>query len=92
MKMVSALVIRRRLGNILDEVVKRREPIAITRANRPLVVLEPFEDYEARTNRDARRLRLSKLTRQMDEWSKRNARFLRGLRPVETIRHMRDSR
>ena len=92
MRMVSALAVRKRLGNILDEVVKGKEPIAITRANRPLVVMEPYEDYESRTNREARRGRLLELTRQMDAWTKRNARFLKGLHAVEAIRQMRDTR
>lgn len=92
MKMVSALAVRKRLGNILDEVAKGKGPIAITRANRPLVVMESYEGYEARTSRAARQGRLLELTRQMDAWSKRNARFLKGFHAVEAIRQMRDTR
>lgn len=92
MKMVSALVVRKRFGSILDEVAKGKQPIAITRANRPLVVMEPYEEYEARTDEVVRRGRLLEVTRRMDEWTKRNAKYLKGFDTVKVIRQMRDSR
>lgn len=92
MKMVSALAVRRKFGAILDEVVKAREPIAITRANRPLVVMEPYAQYQVRTHRDARRKRLTEVSHRIDEWARRNAKRLKGFDAVKAIREMRDSR
>ena len=92
MKMISALTVRKKFGSILDEVAKG-EPIAITRANRPLVVMEPYDVYEARTDLDARRERLMEVSRRMDEWTKRNAKYLKsGPNAVTLIRRFRDSR
>ncbi len=92
MKKVSALTLRKKFGSILDQVVKGKEPIVITRANQPLVVMEPYQDYEIRTSQEERRKRLTEVSRRMDEWAKRNAKYLKGLDAVKVIREMRDSR
>ena len=92
MKMISALTVRKKFGAILDEVSKGKEPIAITRANQPLVVMEPYAVYQVREDREARRRRLQEVARKMDEWAKRNAKYLKGFDAVKTIRQMRDSR
>lgn len=93
MKMVSALVVRKKFGSILDEVSKGKEPIAITRANQPLVVMEPYATYEAKTNQEERRKRLTEVARRMDEWVKRNAKYMKkGPDAVTLIRNLRDSR
>ncbi|MBI3616413.1 MAG: type II toxin-antitoxin system Phd/YefM family antitoxin [Candidatus Omnitrophica bacterium] len=93
MKMVSALTVRKQFGLILDEVAKGKEPIAITRANRPMVVMEPYAVYEARTNQEARRKRLTEVARRMDELVERNAKYLKkGPDAVTLIRKLRDSR
>jgi len=93
MRKVSALTVRKKFGSILDEVVKSREPIAITRANEPLVVMEPYATYEARESQEARRKRLTEASRRIDEWAKRNAKYTKGGPDVVTlIRRMRDSR
>jgi len=90
MKKVSALTVRKKFGSILDEVAKGHEPIAITRANEPLVVMEPYAAYLAREDREARRRRLEVAERRMDEWVKRNARHLRkGPDAVTLIRRIR---
>ena len=89
MKMISALAVRRRFGAILDEVVKEKQPIAITRANRPLVVIEPYDTYGARTDQAARRQRLLEVSRRMDAWAKRNAKYLKGPDAVTLIRKIR---
>ena len=92
MKTISALTLRKKLGAILDEVEKRKNPIAITRANRPMVVMEPYASYEVRSSQEARHERLLEVTRRMEEWKKRNAKHLKGIDSVKVIREMRDSR
>ena len=92
MKMISALTVRKKFGAILDEVVKGKEPIAITRANQPLVVMEPYAVYEARVDQGARRKRLQEVSRRIDECAKRNAKQMKGLDVVKAIREMRESR
>ena len=93
MKTVSALVFRKKFGAILDEVAKGKEPIAITRANRPLVVMEPHAIYQMREDQEARRKRLTEAARRMDDWVKRNAKHLKkGPDAVTLIRNLRDSR
>lgn len=89
MKMIPALAVRKRFGSILDEVAKGKEPIAITRANRPLVVMEPYATYQVREDREARRRRLEEVARRMDERLKRNAKHLKGPDAVTLIRKIR---
>ena len=89
MKMISALTVRKKFGSILDEVAKSKEPIAITRANQPLVVMEPYATYQVREDREARRKRLTEVARRMDEWAKKNAKHLKGLDAVTLIRKIR---
>ena len=92
MKTISALTVRKKFGAILDEVAKGNKPITITRANQPMVVMEPYATYEARTNHEERRKRLLEVSRRMDEWARRNAKHLKGLDAVAAIRQIRDSR
>lgn len=93
MKMVSALTVRKKFGSIVDEVVRGKEVIAITRANQPLVVMEPYATYQARESREARRKRLTEASRRIDEWARRNARYTQGgPEVVALIRQGRDRR
>jgi prevent-host-death family protein len=92
MKTVPALAVRKRFGAILDEVAKG-ETIAITRANRPLAVMEPYAGYQVRMDREARRKRLTEAFRRLDEWVEHNRSHLKkGPDAVTLIRHLRDSR
>ena len=89
MKKVPALTVRRKFGSILDEVVRGKGPIAITRANEPLVVMESYATYQAREDQEARRRRLTEVARRMDEWAERNAKYLKGPDAVTLIRKIR---
>ena len=90
MKEISALRLRKKLGSILDEVAKGKEPVAVTRANQPLVVMEPYAAYRAREDQEARRRRLEEAARRMDEWVQRNAKRLKkGPDAVTLIRRIR---
>jgi PHD/YefM family antitoxin component YafN of YafNO toxin-antitoxin module len=44
MKTIGALTVRRKFGSIIDEVANKKVRIATSRANRPMVVMLPFED------------------------------------------------
>lgn len=92
MKRLQALQVRKRFGGVLDEVVKRHEPIVIERAGRPLVVLVPFDQYQTEHDLGTRRERLQRLAAEMDQWAKRNAKALAGFDPVKAIRESRASR
>ena len=46
MKTLSALDLRKRLGTILNEVSREKEPVIISRANKPSAVLISVDDFE----------------------------------------------
>ena len=46
-KEISALALRQRFGEIMDEVRYRKEPYIVTRNGRPLIVLLDVEAYRA---------------------------------------------
>ena len=92
MKHVQALQMRKRFGGVLDEVVKQQEPIVIERAGRPLVVLVPFDQYQAEHDVTVRRQRLQHVAVKMDQWAARNAKALAEFDPVKAIRESRVSR
>ena len=90
MRTVTALEVRKRFGSILDLVVERRIPVAITRGHRRLVAMVPAEEYEARRLGRESRLRLA--TEKIGSWKRRHARTLSGLDPTRLVREMRDAR
>ena len=92
MKHVQALQVRKRFGGVLDDVVKRQEPIVIERAGRPLVVLVPFDQYQAEHDVTIRRQRLQHVAAKMDQWAARNAKALADFDPVKAIRENRSHR
>ena len=90
MKTLSALDVRKRFGAVLDLVAEKRVPVTIVRGSRPLVVMLPADEYEARTAGRASRLRLA--VERMDAWKQDQARTLRGLDAVRLVRESRDRR
>ena len=93
MRHLPALTVRRKFGEVLDEVVATREPVTITRANRPLVVLVPADAYAtAPTGGAVREHRLRLAATRIAEWKARHAARLRGLDPVALIREAREHR
>jgi prevent-host-death family protein len=93
MKAIAALSFRRRLGEVLDEVARTGEPVTITRANQPIVVLVPAAGYEAAGSRlVVRESRLKRAAERAADWKKRNAARLRGLDPAALVRASRASR
>ncbi|MBI4543002.1 MAG: type II toxin-antitoxin system Phd/YefM family antitoxin [Gemmatimonadetes bacterium] len=93
MKTLPALVFRRQFGQVLDDVARKREPVTITRGNRPLVVLVPAQDYESAAARPAvREGRLRLAATRVAEWKARHAARLRDLDPVALVRASRAAR
>ena len=89
MKHLQALQVRKRFGGIVDEVVQKREPVVIERAGRPLVVMVPFDQYQAERDLTTRRERLQQVAVKMNQWAARNAKALAGFDPVKAIRETR---
>ncbi len=46
-KQINALALRKRFGEILEEVRYRKEPYVVTRNGRPMIVLLDIEQYQA---------------------------------------------
>jgi prevent-host-death family protein len=90
---LSALAFRRKFGSVLDEVVRKRQPITVTRANRPLVVLVPADEYARGAGPGAaRESRLRLAADRLAEWRRRHATRLLDLDPVALVRRDRDNR
>jgi len=87
MKTMSALEVRKKFGSVLDMVSKKRIPVTISRANKPLAVLVPAQDYKA--SNAARETRLRLASEKIFEWKKLYARKLKGVNAVKLLRESR---
>lgn len=92
MKTINALAFRKKFGSILDEVHDKKKHIIISRANKPLAVIIPFEDYKEQEEEKAREKKLRLAAYKIDQWRKKHTRQLRGLSSVEIIRRIRTER
>ncbi len=92
MKSITALEARKRLGGLLDEVAKKGTHILISRVNRPLAVLVPYNDYQQNFDQAARKKRLHLVAERMDALRERHRGKVKGLDAVKIIREIRDSR
>ena len=90
MKTMSALEVRKQFGSVLDLVSKKRVAVTISRANKPLAVLVPAQDYQAQISGRETRLRLA--VEKIAEWKKRHAQKLKGVDVVKLLRESRESR
>ena len=90
MKTMSALDVRKKFGSVLDLVAKKRIPVAISRASKPLAVLVPADEYRARNAGRASRLRLT--VERIETWKKLRARKLGKLDAVKLLRESREER
>lgn len=90
MKTMSALEVRKKFGSVLDMVSKKGIPVTISRANKPLAVLVPVQDYKARNAGRETRLRLA--AEKIVEWKKTHAHKLKGVNAVKLLRESRDER
>jgi prevent-host-death family protein len=85
MKSVSAMELRRNLGQILDEVRIREEPVVIERAGKPIAVLGPIPHQDLEREK-TRRIRL------VHEAAEKYGPTDRGRDPIGWIRKQREDR
>ena len=90
MRSINAIQIRKKFGEIIDRIVKTKEPVTVSRANKPLVVILPYDQYAPFHASEERRARLRKASEAMDAWAEQNAQALKGLDAVSLIREQRD--
>jgi len=90
MKTVSALEMRKKFGSVLDMVTNQGIPVTICRADKPLAVLVPIEDYRSKSL--GREHRLRRAAERIDEWKKRHAKKLKGLDVTKILRESRAER
>jgi prevent-host-death family protein len=90
MKTMSALEVRKKFGSVLDLVSKKGVPVTISRANKPLAVLVPARDYQARNAGKESRLRLA--AEKILEWKKLHLQKIKGIDAVKLLRESREER
>lgn len=89
MDRISALTLRKKLGSVLDEVAEKKKAVTVTRSDKPLVAIIPYEEYERREERVER---LTRAAAEMDKLRKKLGPRLRGVDTTAVIRKMRDER
>ena len=92
MKSITALDARKKLGTLLDEVSQKGTHVVISRVNRPLAVLVPYEDYQQTRDLASRKKRLVLVAEKMDAWRTRHARSVKNLNTTEAIRQVRSTK
>jgi prevent-host-death family protein len=92
MKILSALDLRKKLGAVLNEVSSQKEPVIISRANKPLAVLISVEDFELKVLKKDREDRLRAQSRRMDEWQARHRKETSRVDAVIAVREIREGR
>ncbi len=92
MKTIPVMTLRRKTGQVLDEISRGHEPVTIARGEHPLVVMVPYEDFRSSaTNADGLR-RAEDAFAKLDEWRQKHGHKLREFDPVGAIRQIRDKR
>jgi prevent-host-death family protein len=92
MKSIPALAFRRKFGKVIDDVVRSGQPVTVTRANQPLVVIVPAGHYAPAAGLVVREHRLRRAVERLAEWRSKHADRLKSLDPVALIREGRDRR
>ncbi len=92
MKTINALTFRKKFGSTLDDVHNKKRHIIISRANRPLAVIIPFEDYKELKEEKERERRLRLAASRIDQWRKKHIKQLKGINSAEIIRQVREER
>jgi len=92
MKVVNALSLRRKFGEIIDGVCRDNEPVIITRANKPLVVMISHDEYKKLVQQNERGKKLKRVLYDINKWSNEQEDRLRGLNAVEVIREIRQGK
>ncbi len=92
MKTINALTFRKKFGSTLDEVHKKKTHVVISRANRPLAVIIPFEDYKDLKEENERERRLRVAASKIDQWRKKHIQQFKDINSVEILRQIREER
>ncbi len=92
MKTINALTFRKKFGSTLDDVHNKKRHIIISRANRPLAVIIPFDDYQELKEEKEREKRLRLAASRIDQWRKKHIKQLKGINSAEIIRQVREER
>lgn len=92
MKTMTALDLRKKLGNVLDEVSKKKEQVIISRANRPLAVLISIDEYEEKVLKKNREQKLRDISDRMEQWREKHKKKTVHVDVVKAIREIRDNR
>lgn len=92
MKTLTALDLRKKLGTILNEVHDRKQRFIVSRANKPLAVIIPVDEYEERVLKKERGHKLQAICARMDKWKKEHGKETARIDVTEAIREMRDRR
>lgn len=92
MKTITAIDLRKQLGAILDEVHDRKQRFIVSRANKPLAVIIPVNEYEERVLKKERGYKLQAVCAGMEKWKKEHGKATARIDVTEAIRKMRDRR
>jgi prevent-host-death family protein len=92
MKVVNALSLRRKFGEVIDGVCRDKEPVMVTRANKPMVVIISHEEYKKLAQKNEAGKRLTRVLYDINKWSNEQEDKLRGLNAVEIIREIRQGK
>lgn len=91
MKRISALTMRKQFGKYLDLVAKKREPVLISRANEPMVVMIPADAYDEYRRIVEERAELEEVGREMDALRERIRARIGHVDVEGLVRTIRDS-
>lgn len=92
---ITAIDLRKKLGEILDRVANKGEHITITRANKPLATFIPAEEHQRHCEAHGRLKTIDEAFDDIKRWRREHpdeAAALAKSNPTATIRKMRDSR
>ena len=89
MKTVTALDLRKKLGSVLNAVAERKEPVTITRANKPLAVIVSADEYEEKVLKSKRGQKLKDISSRLDAWKNEHRKETARIDVVKAIREMR---
>ncbi len=92
MKIINALTVRKKFGSVLDEVHDKKVHIVISRANEPLVVMIPFEEYYEKILKVDKIAKRKGAAEAIFEWRAKYGQKLRGMDVVAEIRKIREGR
>jgi prevent-host-death family protein len=90
MKTLSALEFRRKFGSVLDLVARDREPVTICRANKPMAVLVPADEFAG--DRSRRSARLERTLAKLADWRRCHRRQVSRLDSIQLLRESREER